>query len=141
MSDEMWSNPSELRGGGQWFKSSEYEGRIVMFAGFKPAGHDQWGNAYAKGTILIPDAENGPVVYTPGTGGELKGNLMVTALAGNAIGRLEKGEAKAGMNAPWILQDLADGPEKEAAKATWVKLLELRQGEWLPPVDPDEAPF
>lgn len=136
-----WENPSALRGGDVWFKAADFQGQLVMLQGFAAAGHDHWGNEYAKGVILVADAPDGPVVFTPATGGELKGNLMSIALKGNVIGRLSQGEAKGGNNAPWILED-ADEAEQLAAKATWVKLLEQDSaGHWRPKVDPDTAPF
>lgn len=137
-----WANASDLSGGGEWFRPADYEGSLVVFHAFTQSpSQDQWGNDYATGTIIVMDAEDGPVLYQ-GETATLKGNLMrrVTGEA-FAIGRLAKGKPKGGNNAPWILEDATEA-EMKAARASWVKMMELDSaGRWVPIADPNEAPF
>ena len=137
-----FTNASDLKGGGDWFKAGDFEGCLAIFHDFRAARtQDQWGNDYATGVILVLDAPDG-MVHFDGETSAVRGNLMsrITGVK-FAIGRIAQGEGKPGMQPPWILED-ATAAEIEAARKTWVKVMEKdRNGYWQPISNPDEGPF
>lgn len=149
MTNELpdFQKPSDLSGGGEWFKLADNAGRLCIFHGFREGtGLNNFGNEYAIGKhVLVLDGDDGTTLYsgrsTEISATALKRMLIESGTEGFTIGRITKSKSEKGGNLYWDLADPTDA-EIEAARNTWAKVMEVGAEGWQPIGGaPEEAPF
>lgn len=128
------------------FNAKDHPDKLVMFVGHRKDIYDgTWGPvdiAVCELIAVIGDkASEEPLLYRDAWVFGKRLAPQVFNSDGPVLGRLTKGEAKKGQNAPWVLED-PTAKDLKLAKAFAAQFLdEDGKVRWVADYGPDEAPF
>lgn len=140
---------SAAAGGGEGFRSADWEGHLVLFynpekltvPGYQNDGEQDVADC---DVVVVVDAEDGPAVFVDSW---VFGTVMAPGLFKSGseivIGIVDTGEAsQKGRTAPWILSEPSPKKRMKALKFHKKNMIQTKRGTWTCLLeDEDDAPF